>query len=162
MNSGENGQPLMDVVLQFFQEDHWNYQKLENKPVVRVGYRGERGTWVCYARVDEGHQRFVFHSLMGMNIPSEYRAAVSEYLMRVNLELPVGNFEMNMDSGEIRFKVSVETPNGELSVAMVRTMAYTSLHTMDHFFPGVLAVVHGGLSPESALKRVASQAAERG
>jgi hypothetical protein len=112
--------------------------------------------------VDEEHLRLIFHALLGMNIPGEYRQAVSEYLMRVNLELPVGNFEMNMDSGEVRFKTSVETPNGELSVAMVRGMAYTSLHTMDHFFPGVLAVVHGGLSPESALKRVAAQAVEQG
>lgn len=162
MDAGGSEQPLMDVVLQFFHEDHWHYQRLANRPVVRVGYHGERGTWVCYARVDEAQKRFIFHTLMGMNIPGEYRAAVSEYLMRVNMDLPLGNFEMNMDTGEIRFKMSVETPGGELSVAMVRSMAYSSIHTMDHYFPGVLAVVHGGLSPESALKRVAAQAVEQG
>lgn len=152
-----NGQPLVDVVLQFFQEDHWNVHKLEDAPVLRAGYRGERGTWICYARADELHHRVVFHLLMGLNVPVEARAAVLEFLNRVNLTLPVGNFEMDLDLGSVRFKTSVETPGGELTVAMVRALAYTSVRAMDFYFPGVLAVVHSGLSPASALARVEAQ-----
>lgn len=155
-----NGQPLMDVVLRFFQEDQWNYQIVPNKSTARAGYRGERGTWVCHAKVDQENKRFLFYSLMGLNIPSEYRLAVAEYLTRVNQLLPVGNFEMNFDNGEIRFKTSLETPENDLSVAMVRAMAYSNVHSMDHYFPGVLSVVHGGLSPEAALARVEAQPVE--
>ncbi|MBE0699841.1 MAG: YbjN domain-containing protein [Anaerolineaceae bacterium] len=157
MDINGNAQPMMDVVLRFFQEEQWNYQKLEGKPVIRAGFRGVHGTWVCFARVEEEKKQFLFHSLLGMNIPPQYRALVVEYITRVNYCLTVGNFEMDYDSGDIRFRTSVETPDGELSVAIVRCLAYTNVHTIDHYFPGVLAVMHGGLSPEAALARIEAQ-----
>ncbi len=160
MESHGNGQPVMDVVLRFFREDQWNFKQLDNKPVIRAGFRGEHGTWVCFARVDEENRRFLFHSTMGLNIPLQYRAQVAEYLTRVNYGIPVGNFEMDLDTGDVRFKTSVEVPESELTVAMVRVLAYTNVRTMDHYFPGVLAVVHGGLSPEAALARVETQGVE--
>jgi hypothetical protein len=82
--------------------------------------------------------------------------------MRVNMQLALGNFEMNFDTGDIRCKTGVETPEGDLSVAMVRSIAYANLRAMDYYFPGVLAVVHGGLSPEAALARVEAEAVEPG
>jgi hypothetical protein len=158
MDSRGNDHSFLDVVLLFFREDQWNIQRIDNKPVIRTGFRGERGTWVCFARVDEENQRFLFYSIMGLNIPSQYRVSVAEYLTRVNFGLPMGNFEMDFYTGDIRFKTSVEVPEGELTVAMVRTLAYTNVRNMDHYFPGVLAVVHGGLSPEAALARIETQA----
>jgi hypothetical protein len=158
MEPSASGQPMMDVVLEFFESAQWNVQKIPNKPVVRAGYRGERGTWVCYARVDENEQRFLFHSLMGLNIPPQYRAAVTEYLMRVNCTLPLGSFDIDIDTGEVRFKHGVEAPEGQLSVAMVRAVANACIRAMDMYFPGVVAVVHGGLSPEAAIARVEAQA----
>ncbi len=161
MESNGNGLSLMDVVVRFFREDQWNFQEVDNKPVIRAGYRGEHGTWVCFARVDEGNQRFLFHSVMGLNISQQFRPAVAEYLMRVNYGLPVGNFEMDFDTGDVRFKTSAETPEGELTVSMVRALVYANVHNMDHYFPGVLSVVHGGLSPTAALARVETQAVEK-
>jgi hypothetical protein len=161
MESRGNGQSVLDIVVRFFREDQWNFQQVEDKPVIRAGFRGERGTWVCFARVDEEHQRFLFHSIMGLNIPQQYRLAVAEYLTRVNDGLPLGNFEMDLDSGDVRFKTSIEVPEGELTVAMVRTLAYANVRNMDYYFPGVLAVVHGGLSPEAALARAETQVVEQ-
>lgn len=161
MELNGDGQSLMDIVLKFFEEEQWNFQKIENKPVIRAGYRGERGTWVCYAQVDQENRRFLFYSLMGLNIPVQLRSAVAEYLTRVNYGLPIGNFEIDMDTGVVRFKTSVEVPEGELTVPMVRVLAYTNVRTIDHYFPGVLAVVHSGLSPEAARARVEVQPVEQ-
>jgi hypothetical protein len=161
MESHGNGQSFMDVVLRFFQEDQWNFQQIGDKPVIRSGFRGEHGTWVCFAQVNEEHQRFLFHSIMGLNIPVQYRAAVAEYLTRVNYGLPLGNFEMDFETGDVRFKTSIEIPEGELTIAMVRTLAYANVRNMDHYFPGVLAVVHSGLSPEAALARAEVQMVEQ-
>jgi hypothetical protein len=160
MESFGSDQSLMNVVLQFFQEDQWNYQKIENKPVVRTGYRGERGTWICYARLDSENEAFLFHTLMGLNIPPQQRGAVAEYLMRVNMNLPVGGFEIDFEHGAVRYKIGVYVPDHTLTVGMIRTIAYASLRMMDHYSPGVLSVVHGGLSPEAALARVDSQTVE--
>lgn len=154
------GQAMIDVVLQFFQEEQWYYQKVEDKPVIRAGYRGERGTWVCYARVDEEHQRFLFQAVTGMTIPAQHWPQVIDYLNRVNCGLVLGNFELDVDSGDIRFRVGIETPRGELTIDMVRVMAYTGVQTMDNYIPGVMTVIYSGLSPEAALARLETQPAE--
>src|SRR5512133_1447423 len=93
---GASLQPMLDTVIRFFEEDHWHFQRIETKPEVRAGYRGDHGTWVCYARANEQTQRFVFYAGMGLNIPPQFRPAVIEYLARVNLELSVGSFDMDM------------------------------------------------------------------
>jgi hypothetical protein len=147
------GQPMMDVVLNFFKNENWQYQQLETKNTIRTGYRGERGTWVCYARVDERYYRFIFYVQTGMCIPEQYRNLVAEYLNRVNYCLLLGNFEMDMDTGNVRFRASVEIPDGILTEGMVRSMVYTSVHNLDQYLPGLMAVVHGGLSPAAALAR---------
>jgi hypothetical protein len=161
MENNGSGQPFMDVVLRFFQEDQWNFQKLKDKPVVRAGFRGEHGTWVCFARVDEENRRFLFHAAMGLNIPTQYRAAVAEYLTRVNYGLQIGNFEMNLDTGEVRFRTSIEVPEGPLDISVVRALTYANVRAMDHYFSGVLGVVHGGLSPEAALARAETRVTEQ-
>ena len=160
MENNGSGQTIMDVVLRFFREDQWNFQKIKDKPVVRAGFRGEHGTWVCFARVDEENRRFLFHSTMGLNIPVQYRAAVVEYLTRVNYGLPIGNFEMNLDTGDVRYKTSLEIPECPLDVSVVRALAYTNVRAMDRYFSGVMAVVHGGMSPEAALARAETQVVE--
>ncbi len=154
MDKTEHEQMVMEVVLRFFQDEQWETQRVEGKPVLRAGFRGEHGTWVCYIRVDEAQKSVLFHSLLGMNIPPQYRVAVMEYITRANYGLAMGNFEMDLDRGAVRFRTSVEAADGELSVDMLRGMAYANVHTIDRYLSGFMAVVHGGLSPAAALARV--------
>jgi hypothetical protein len=157
MKINGQSQPMMDVVLRFFDEEQWNYQKLEGKPIIRAGFRGDHGTWVCFVRIDEEKKQFLFHSSLGLNIPQPQRAPVVEFITRVNYSLALGNFEMDLDNGDIRFRTSVVTPEGELTVDIVRGLVYANVYAIDHFFPGVMAVLHGGISPEAALARVEAQ-----
>lgn len=148
---------LFDVIQQFFKEDQWNFQITEKDTAFRAGYHGEHGTWICYAHVDEDNRRFLFYSLAGMNITPENRLPVIEYLNRVNCLLAIGNFELNFDTGDVRFKTAIEVPEGGLTVEMVRSLVYTNVQTMDFYLPGVVSIVHGGLNPAAALARIEAQ-----
>lgn len=152
------GGNLMDVVIRFLEDEAWHYQVIEPGALVRTGVRGERGTWICNLRVDEERRHVICHTLMDLNIPPENRAAVLEYLSRANFSLPLGGFDMNIDTGEIRFKNGLESPDGSLPVSVVRAMVLTALRATERYFPGVLSVVHSGLRPEAALARVETQA----
>ena len=145
----------METVLRFFQEDQWYYKIIERN-LVRTGYRGERGTWVCFASVIEDPPRFRFVSDMGLNIPPASRAAVMEYITRVNWGLPIGNFEMQVESGAVRFKTSIELNDQPLTLPMVRSLVYINVHTMDHYFPGVVSILTCGISPTAALAKIES------
>lgn len=166
MEIGGSGGGMIDSVLRFFVEDQWHYQLLEPGNAVRAGYRGEHGTWICTARAEADARfassslRFLFTAGMGMNVAPLQRPVVMEYLTRVNCGLPVGGFVMDLNTGDVRFKVGVDVPDGVLTTAMVRSAAYTCVQTLDRYFPGVIAVIHGGLSPEAALARVEMEPVE--
>lgn len=145
----------MDTVLRFFQEDQWNYQ-MKSANLVRTGYRGERGTWVCFARVEDNPPRFCFTSTMCLNIPQHRRPAVMEYINRVNWGLPIGSFEMNVDTGDVRFRTAVALHEQCLTLPMVRSLVYINVHTIDHYVPGVISIIQCGLSPTEALARIES------
>lgn len=158
VSSGAGNESITNVILQFLQDEQWGFQQVNQQPVFRTGYHGERGTWVCYLRADEERRQFLFHVLMGLNIPPPSRAAVAEFLTRVNYTLVTGNFEMNMDTGGVRYRAGLDVPDGEMRIELLRALIYASLHNMDLYFPGFLAVVHAGLSPEAALARLESNA----
>lgn len=152
--SETGGESLMDGLVGFLKAAGWHYQIVEPGALIRASARSEHGTWVVYLRADESSRRVVCHTLMDLNIPTELRPRVLEYLSRVNYQLPLGSFDMDVDSGDIRFKTGAEVPAGLFSTAAARALATAGVHASERYFSGVLAVVYSGLSPTAALARV--------
>ena len=160
MEVGGSKRGMIESIVRFFNEDQWNYQILEPGNAIRAGYRGEHGTWICIARAEAESRRFLFSAGMGMNNAPQYRQAVMEYFTRVNCGLTVGAFLMDLNTGDVRFKAGIEAPDGTISTETVRATAITCVQAMDHYFPGVIEVIRGRLTPEAALARVENQPVE--
>jgi hypothetical protein len=64
--------------------------------------------------------------------------------------LYVGNFEMDLNDGEVRFKISNQLLDTLLSAEMVKHTVVLSAQMIDQFFPGLMAVVYGGKDPKDA------------
>jgi hypothetical protein len=92
---------LMTTVQAFFTEDEWSFSEVEGRTTLQLVFQGENGRWTCYAQVREPQAQFVFYSILPTNVPAAKRAAVAEFLTRANFGLVIGNFEMNMDDGEV-------------------------------------------------------------
>ena len=84
----------------------------------------------------------------------EKRTAVAEFITRANYGMRVGNFEMDFNDGEVRFKISVDVDNHELTQALVSNHVYANVWTMDRYLPGLFAVVYSDISPLEALEKV--------
>jgi hypothetical protein len=66
----------------------------------------------------------------------------------------IGNFEMDYSDGEIRYKTSVDIEDVDLSEPLLRHMIYANVLTMDKYFPGLMRVLYGGISPVVAIEEV--------
>ncbi len=155
----ENIQGLIDTAVRFLEQDQWSYQFIEDRGLVRAGYRGEHGTWVCYLRINPGASSLSFYSSMGMNIVGKDRPFVLQYLNLINAFLEshaLGlRFEMDENNGDVHLRSSdLQMDEAEVDVTQVRRLAYQNVRAMDHYFPGVIAMVHAGLLPEEALAQV--------
>ena len=145
---------IFDTVVRFFQEDDWHFEQLPEKPILRMGFRGDNGTWRCYAQARERQQQFVFYSVLDINVPEERRQAMAEFLTRANYGLIIGNFEMDFRDGEVRYKTSIDVEGDRLTPALIRTMVYLNVLMMDRYLPGIMKVAYGGGDPAAAIAEI--------
>lgn len=145
---------LFEAMVNFFEEDDWDFHQIDNKPIITLSIAGENGSWRCLARVDEEEEYFAFYSICPVNAPEPQRLAMAEFLTRVNQNLRLGNFEMDFKDGEIRYKTSAIFQGYHLTNALFEHWVYANIQTMDLYLPGILRVLYGGFSPEKVIAEI--------
>ena len=146
--------PILDVVTQFFKEDEWPFTPLEGKPILRTAFSGKNGNWNCFAQAREEQYRFIFYSVCTVNTPEGRRPAMAEFLTRANYGLIIGNFELDFNDGEVRFKTSIDVEGYELTSALIKQMVYANVLTFDKYLPGVMKVMYSEVNPLDAVNEI--------
>ena len=77
-----------------------------------------------------------------------------EFLTRINLHIPMGHFEIDLEDGRVRFVVSQLLERGNLSAELTLTLMRRALDRVETFFPGILRIVHGNLHAIAALTEI--------
>lgn len=62
-----------------------------------------------------------------------------------------GNFEMDLQDGELRYKFFVDCDGVLPSPAIVKDSIYMPAATFHHYTPGILAILFNGASAEEAI-----------
>jgi len=78
-----------------------------------------------------------------MLVPIERIPATAEFLTRANYGLPLGNWEIDMNDGEMNFKNSIDVSGGELTETMVKTLLVFAMECVNRYLPGIRAVIDG-------------------
>lgn len=93
----------------------------------------------------------VFYAASPVRVPPERRQAAAEYLVRANYGLMNGCFEMDLNDGEVRCRVSLDYEEIErLSDRQLSNLVQPAVHLCDRYLPGLLRVAHGGVDPAEA------------
>ena len=145
---------IFDAMLAYFDKDDWKYAQIPNQTILRMGFGGKNGNWTCYAQTREDEQQFILYSVMPSNVPEEKRQDIAEFTTRANYNLVVGNFEMDYSDGEIRYKTAINLTNIEPTHALFHGLVIPNVYTTDRFFPGIMAVLYAGVSPEDAVMQI--------
>jgi hypothetical protein len=149
-----NGRIIFDTVKQFFTGDNWPFTQAEGEPVLQMAFEGTHGRWMCFAQAREDAQQIVFYSVSPVIVPVEKRQAMAEFLTRANYGLIIGNFEMDFDDGEMRYKTGIDVEGAEPNTELIRSLAYANVMTMDRYLPGALSVIYGDASPAEAISKL--------
>ena len=177
---------IYDAMANFFKKDDWPATQVEGQTAMSMNFQGQNARWGCLGRVDEDKQLVLFYSYCPIKAPEDKRPILADFLTRANYGLYVGNFEMDFNDGEVRYKTSIDvegnksiddepaatpnTTNGasstptpapasepvELSFALMKRVVYDNVGVMDKYMPGIMAVVYGGASPTEAIAKVES------
>ena len=118
--------------------------------LVTFGMKIKSGITKVIISIRENAKTWCLYMQAPSMIPEEHRSRASLFLCRANYGLVIGDMEMDLEDGEIRFKISNHLTESKLSPAMVEQAVGLATHSMDKFFPGLMAVVYGGRDPKGA------------
>lgn len=145
---------MVETIKNFFFHDEWFYQEMDDRPVLQTSHYGENGRFSCEAEIDQANDTFYFYSLFPINVPADRRLLMAEFITRANFGQKIGNFEMDFEDGEVRYRTSIDVAGDILSRALVSNMIYQNVWTMDKYLPGLFEVIYGTGSPAEAIKKV--------
>jgi hypothetical protein len=131
-----------------------NNSNNSNSTIISLNLTGNNSSFRTYLEIKESQDRLIVYIDTPVKIAKNQRAAVAEFLMRVNYNLVIGNFEIDFRDGEVRFRAAVDVEGSALSMEMVKTLVFVSASTADRFFPGIMSVCYGGKLPEDAYEEL--------
>jgi hypothetical protein len=145
---------LFSTLIDYMEEEEWKYEILEGETIIRFHFKGRAGRLLCYGEVDEEKCWVIFYSYMPVNSTPEKMTAVAEFLSRANRGMRIGNFELDYDDGEVRYKTSIDVEGGELTNKMIDNLLRANLTTIDRYFAGLMELIYGEKSAAEIIKRI--------
>lgn len=146
---------LMGIIEKTLHEEGWSFERDNERPeLLRTGVKGKntdmRGTFL----VIQDKEIVLFYVQLPAKAPEGRKKEAADFITRANYGMNIGNFEMDMEDGEIRFKVSLDVEAGTLSNVMVRNILMAGFGTVDRYFPGLMSVIYGNTIPSVAIREV--------
>ena len=141
LDTDKNSFELLNAAASYFQQQEWEFVKSFKDSTIQFVFSGENGQWNCLIRTRETASQFVFYSICPLKVPEEKRLLIAEFITRANYGTIIGNFELDFDDGEIRYKTSIDVEGDRLSIANIESLIYPNLNTMDRYLPGIKAII---------------------
>ena len=131
---------MTNVATRLLDERGWAYEAGPGH-VLRFVFAGSDESWQCFIDLQEDAQRVVIYSVCPFNVPEELRRRMAEFLTRANYGLVIGNFELDLDDGEVRYKTSIDYTGAELTEQLLARALLANLHTMDGHLGAIVAIM---------------------
>jgi len=149
---------ILERAIAFFDSINWTYTRHESKPILSMRHQGKNGSWRCVAQARENdtHRQFIFYSVLESFTPPDKLPAMAEFLTRANYGLIIGNFELDFEDGEIRYKTSLDTEELALNHTVFKNVVYANLSMMDQYLPGIMSMLYANISPREVIDQIES------
>jgi len=145
---------ISEFVKQSFEVEGWETDDDGDRTIAFRLDDGDGREWDAGLLVDEDAERVLFYSTTLEMASPKHRAQVMELITRANFGLPSGNFELDLEDGEVCFKTSIELEGVELTPQMCTNLVGTNLVVMGTYFDALHDVMAGKVSAAEAIAAV--------
>jgi hypothetical protein len=134
---------LLNELKRVFDENDWPYSEVDGAPVLVSELSGPEGQWDFYAQAVEEKDLVLLYSIAPQRVPEERRREVSEFLTKANYGLADGNFELDFDDGEVRYKTVLHVQGDALDALLVRRLVRSNGTALETYLPSIHSVMSG-------------------
>ncbi|MFA9444515.1 YbjN domain-containing protein [Egicoccus sp. AB-alg6-2] len=108
---------------------------------VAFEHTGEHGHWEVFCHSHDPQPQVTVYSLHPREVPVERRDRMMRLVTQANYGLVIGNFELDLGDGELRFKTSLDHGTDRLSGALLAALIEHNLAAFDRYLPAIDAVL---------------------
>lgn len=116
--------------------------------------RQPRATYDLMLMADEETRLVSCYVTHSLRFPEPRLAALAEAIARANWGFGMGSFDLDFDSGTLRFRTAIDVEGGALVPKMLDNMIGTSLYAMERFHEAFMRAAWGGASGREAVAQV--------
>ncbi len=142
---------ILETVIEFFRNQDIKFHQSAEDPVLKAGFSGKNGRFSAIAIADDQRRSFEFYTVCPLTVPEEKRPMIAELIARINWNLLLGSFDLDMDDGEIRFRTSIKLGKDQLSEEILLHTIFSNVVSMDLKFPGLAAAILTNASVSEAM-----------
>ena len=133
---------MRDVVTAFFESESVPAREGPSGTFA-CSFAGERQTYEAVVRVDERTEVVAVWSTLPVAVDADRRAALVEKVCRLNCGHIIGNLEIDVDTGVVRMKTSIDYGGEELTEGFVANLVWANVAAADQLLPALLEVAVG-------------------
>ena len=144
---------ILYAIRDFLDGLEFQYELLEERDaiLVRMPLEGKLKQVNAYFACRDGS--YTVNAYIELNAAAECRRRVAEYITRANYGLRYGNFEMDFDDGEIRYRLTLDCRDREyLSSELIGATLAIPAQMFVRYSDGLIAVIYGIQTPEAAIQ----------
>lgn len=149
MNDG-----LFDSVIAHFEQHGLNYDRVEGELKLHVGFNTSAGPVHCLVDVEPEMGVVRFYAYVPVQVSAERRGEMASFIAMANYGIKVGNFELDMRDGELRYKTSICMRDFPMEPDLMEPLVGFALTTVSQYMPGIEAVAHKDTDAAQAIALV--------
>lgn len=149
--SPEFGTPFQALI------DHCESNKLRfstntERKAVMFSMCREAAVFNCILQITHDDEVFQIHIDYPVQAKDpKVRQLAAEFVARANHRMVIGNFDLDMSDGELRFHIGHIIGAHGLDDETIGGLVATALGTADRYFPAFMRMMYGGHTPEDAV-----------
>lgn len=150
---------MLDKIKGYFEKENLHYVPLtrEKPGIFFLGISAEFSRFHCVADLKEDIKIFLFYAVCSINTPKDKIDLIVKFLTRINYGRMIGNFELDINDGEIRYKISLNYEDIDLTHTVIHNIVSTCIASMDIVTPIIASLVYGALTLEEAIAKATTE-----
>lgn len=143
---------LFDAVCAYMNEQKWKYEYNEERTMIRSVIKLQCKLQTIRILIAFGENEFAVFGIPNMNADENTKNTVMEYITKINLGMRNGNFLLNPENGEVRYRTYVNArgidtiPNDVIGETIL-----VPAMMIDRYGNGLAALMMGYSDPDTEI-----------
>lgn len=148
----EYSSQIANTLISHMEEEEYKYEFDKENGLINMSFKIKSKLGRVKFVLNIFKDFYVSYAHIDLNADEDSRKEVAEYLTRANYGMSLGNFELDMSDGEIRYKVAIDCDHCQLSSQMIEDSLYNPILMFQRYGDEMIKVMMGTESAEEAIK----------